>query len=93
MNNLLVLNGQCHILSFSKISYFNIAGIWPPGMMDHFVTWDYTPPHSRRPSKSKFQAFLDDGGEGEEGDYNGQLSGFPFCTVSVIMLKVQILQA
>ena len=32
---------------------FNIVGIWPPGMMDHSVTWDYTPLHSRQ-SKSKF---------------------------------------
>ena len=33
---------------------FNIVGIWPPGMMDHSVTWDYTPLHSRQ-SKSKFR--------------------------------------
>ena len=31
-------------LSFGKFSCSNIARIWPPAMMDHFVTWDYTLP-------------------------------------------------
>ena len=47
-------------LSFGKFSCSNIARIWPPAMMDHFVTWDYTlpPPPTLAKVKAIFFRFL-----------------------------------
>ena len=47
-------------LSFWKFSCSNIARIWPPAMMDHFVTWDYTlaPPPTLAKVKAIFELLL-----------------------------------